>query len=120
MNIRQEQPSDTDKIWKVNAEAFDTEAEANLLNTLRNSGCDYISFVAETKSNIIGHILFTPVVLTGNNNIKIAGLAPMAVTSQYQNKGIGSKLVNAGLEICRSQGYGEHFTSYKNTVRKWL
>ena len=29
----------------------------------------------------------------------------MAVLSTYQNKGIGSKLVKAGLEQCRSQGY---------------
>lgn len=29
----------------------------------------------------------------------------MAVLSQYRNKGIGSKLVIAGLERCRSLGY---------------
>lgn len=33
------------------------------------------------------------------------GLAPLAVLSQYQNKGIGSKLVKAGLECCQSLGY---------------
>ncbi len=106
MNIREEQPSDIDKIWKLNSEAFETEVEANLVNSLRNSGCDYISLVAETDENVVGHILFTPVKLTENkNNLKIAGLAPMVISSQFQNKGIGSKLVNAGLEHCRSEGY---------------
>ena len=33
------------------------------------------------------------------------GLAPMAVLSKYQNKGIGSKLVQAGLEYCQSLAY---------------
>lgn len=106
MNIREEQPSDIEKTWEVNLEAFETEVEANLVNALRNSGCTYISLVAETETNIVGHILFTPVELSGDDNkLKIMGLAPMAVFSQYQNKGIGSKLVEAGLELCKSQGY---------------
>ena len=106
MNIREEQPSDIEKIWEVNSEAFETEAEANLVNALRSSGCTYISLVAEIETNIVGHILFTPVELSGDDNkIKIMGLAPMAVFSQYQNKGIGSKLVEAGLELCKSRGY---------------
>ena len=106
MNIREERPSDIEKIWEVNTEAFETEAEANLVNALRNSGCNYISLVAEVKNEVVGHILFTPVELTENkNNLKIAGLAPMAVLSQLQNRGVGSKLVNAGLKICKSQGY---------------
>ena len=33
------------------------------------------------------------------------GLAPMAVLSQHQNKGIGSELVKSGLESCRTLGY---------------
>lgn len=106
MNIREEQPSDIEKIWEVNSDAFETQAEANLVNALRNSGCAYISLVAETENIVVGHILFTPVELTGNENkLKIMGLAPMAVFSQYQNKGIGSKLVKTGLEYCRSLGY---------------
>ncbi len=106
MNIHEEQPSDIEKIWKVNSEAFETEAEANLVNALRSSGCTYLSLVAETETNVVGHILFTPVKLYSNENkLKIMGLAPMAVLSQYQNKGVGSKLVKAGLEHCQSLGY---------------
>jgi putative acetyltransferase len=106
MEIREEQPSDIEKIWKVNSNAFETDAEANLVNALRSSGCTYISLVAEIENNIVGHILFTPVELIGNKNkLKIMGLAPMAVLSTNQNKGIGSKLVKAGLEQCRSHGY---------------
>ena len=106
MIIREEQSSDIAKIWEVNVEAFETKAEARLVNSLRDSGCTFISLVADTESKVVGHILFTPVALTGNKSkLKILGLAPMAVLSQYQNKGIGSELVKTGLERCKSLGY---------------
>lgn len=104
MNIHEEKFSDINTIWIINADAFETEAEANLVNALRDSGCTFISLVAETDNNIVGHILFTPVELTGSKNkLKIMGLAPMAVLHQYQNNGIGSQLVNTGIEYCQSQ-----------------
>ena len=109
MNIRKEQSSDIKKIWQINSEAFETDAEANLVNALRDSACTFISLVAENQNKFVGHILFTPVELTDNKNnenkLKILGLAPMAVLSQHQNKKIGSKLVEAGLEHCKSLGY---------------
>jgi len=37
MNIRKEKYSDKENIWKVNAEAFETEAEAYLVNAFRDS-----------------------------------------------------------------------------------
>ena len=77
-----------------------------MVNALRNNGCTYISLVAELESKVVGHILFTPVELSGDKDkLKIIGLAPMAVLNKYQNKGIGSKLVEAGLDKCKSLGY---------------
>ena len=106
MNIHEEKSADINAIWKINADAFETEAEARLVNSLRDSGCTFISLVAETCNNIVGHILFTPVELTGDKNkLKIMGLAPMAVLPKYQNKGIGSKLVKTAIEHCQSLGY---------------
>ena len=57
INIRKEVDSDKENIWKVNIEAFETEAEANLVNALRDSGIHFISLVAEQDKQIIGHIL---------------------------------------------------------------
>ncbi len=42
MIIRKEKDYDKENIWKVNAEAFETEAEANLVNVLRDSGTPFI------------------------------------------------------------------------------
>lgn len=111
MKIRKELPVDIEDIYAINKDAFETDAEANLVNALRESGCTFISIVAEIDDQVVGHILFTPVklsneVLTGDKNtFKIIGLAPMAVLSQYQNQGIGSKLVEAGLAKCKELGY---------------
>jgi len=110
MNIRLEQPSDIEQIWSVNADAFTTDVEANLVNTLRDSGCPLVSLVAEEGGQIVGHILFTPVELSRDGadsdiqELKLMGLAPMAVVSDYQKKGVGSQLVKAGLEHCNTLG----------------
>ena len=106
MNVRKEKDSDKDNIWKVNAEAFETEAEANLVNALRDSGISFISLLAEEDEEIVGHILFTPVELIGDDpGLKLMGLAPMAVLTELRKKGIGSQLVKTGIEKCLTQGF---------------
>ena len=106
MNIRKEKDSDKGNIWKVNAEAFETEAEANLVNALRDSGISFISLVAEEDREIVAHILFTPVELIGDDSgLKLMGLAPMAVLTKLQKKSIGSQLVKTSIEKCLTQGY---------------
>jgi len=106
MNIRTEKPSDFDKIWSINAEAFETEDEANLVNALRDSGVSYISLVAEENDELVGHVLFTIVELTGDDaGLKLMGLAPMSVVPKQQNKGIGSLLVKAGIKQCVSKDF---------------
>ena len=105
MIIREEQVSDIEEIWQLNSVTFETDAEANLVNALRLSGCTFISLVAVSDNKIIGHILFTPVeLLNDTNNLKLMGLAPMAVLNDFQKKGVGSALVKAGLVHCRLIG----------------
>ena len=49
--------------------------------------------------------LFTQVLLSGNTDLKIAGLAPLAVSPAHQCTGIGSKLVVVGLVRCKDHGF---------------
>jgi putative acetyltransferase len=106
VHIRPETKDDIRKIWQVNASAFDTEAEANLVDNLRNNGMPLISLVAEANKKLIGHILFSPVTLSGTKrDIKIAGLAPMSVLPDHQKQGVGAALVQEGLKLCTSSGY---------------
>ena len=65
-----------------------------------------LSIVAEKDSMIIGHILFFPIqIKSEEQSYKSISLAPMAVLPEYQNQGIGSRLVRYGLEKSGEKGY---------------
>ncbi|HEX2229863.1 MAG TPA: N-acetyltransferase, partial [Candidatus Binatia bacterium] len=85
---------------------FETRAEADLVDALREQARPVVSLVAEAADRVVGHIMFSPVSLAGHPNLKIMGLAPLAVTPCYQRQGIGSALVHAGLDRCRQLGVG--------------
>ena len=104
MLIRTERESDRDAVRAVNVSAFDTPSEANLVDTLREQAEPIVSLVAEVNGEVLGHIMFSLVALSGYPNLKVMGLAPMAVVPEHQSKGIGSALVRAGLEQCRQLG----------------
>ena len=106
MQIRFENEHDYAAIDAVNRAAFDTPLEARLVNVLRQQAHPLISLVAEDDGEIVGHILFSPVVVDGQENVKIMGLGPMAVVPPRQRQGIGSALVRAGLDECRQAGFG--------------
>jgi putative acetyltransferase len=106
MLIRSEEQKDWAAVHAVNVSAFETSAEANLVDALREQAQPVVSLVAEDKGAIVGHIMFSPVVLPGHPELKIMGLAPMAVAPGHQRKGIGSALVRTGLEQCKQLGFG--------------
>lgn len=90
----------------VHLDAFPSSAEADLVDALRTQAT-CLSLVAETDADVVGHILFSPMQLKEQETpVLLAGLAPMAVLSSHQNKGIGSALVEAGLDACEAAGYG--------------
>jgi putative acetyltransferase len=103
MHVRPEAPADIPQIHAVNRAAFDSPIEATLVDTLRGQ-LDVISIVAEQDGHILGHILFSPVRLTGADDLRAMGLAPMAVVPGRQRTGIGSALVREGLVHCRRLG----------------
>jgi putative acetyltransferase len=122
--IRQEQPGDIDAIQQVNELAFGQPTEAEIVDCLRQSDADIVSLVAVQDEQIVGHILFSPITIeadiskggmatrslamqneakqtvSNKSNAKLGpmGLAPMAVLPNNQRQGIGSKLIEAGLE----------------------
>ncbi|MDH3513308.1 MAG: N-acetyltransferase [Gammaproteobacteria bacterium] len=106
MLIRDEEQQDRAAVHAVNASAFETPAEADLADALREQAHPVISLVAVDDGTIVGHIMFSPVSLSGHPDLRIMGLAPMAVTPEYQRQGIGSALVHAGLDRCKQLGFG--------------
>jgi putative acetyltransferase len=101
--IRPEQPEDIAMIHHVVHQAFGQAAEANLVDSLRRNGKAKISLVAEDNGRVIGHILFSEVSL--ENELTGIGLAPLAVSPERQNEGIGSRLTEEGMKLCRESGY---------------
>lgn len=106
MLIRIEEEKDFEAVHVVNASAFDWPAEADLVDSLRTEADPTVSLVAVESKSVVGHIMFSPVLLPGHPGFKIMGLAPMAVTPANQRKGIGSALVRAGLARCKDCGFG--------------
>lgn len=106
MLIRAEEERDWGQVYALNVAAFNGAAEANLVNTLRAEARPVVSLVAEQAGAVAGHILFSPVTLSGHAEIRMMGLAPMAVAPAHQRHGMGSALVLAGLEHCRALGIG--------------
>ncbi len=104
MLIRAEKDNDRDAVYAINASAFPTPSEADLVDALRDQAQPIVSLVAEEAGDVVGHIVFSPVILDGSPDLKIMGLAPMAVSPDHQNKGIGSALVKAGLKQCKQLG----------------
>ena len=106
MDIRTEKPEDLEAVRNVNIAAFERENEANLVDRLRGIASTF-SFVAVQSDRIVGHIFFSPVVVEGkcSSNLSILGLAPVAVLPEYQRQGIGTLLIQQGLEECGRSGF---------------
>jgi len=102
IKIREEIFQDIEAIRAIINQAFSQPQEANIVDKLR-ANCDgLLSLVALQDEKIIGHILFSPVTIEGSLGIlKGMGLAPMALLAQFQRQGVGSELVQAGIESLR-------------------
>jgi putative acetyltransferase len=104
--IRPETPQDLDAIRHVNEQAFGQRAEADIVEKLRGRSLLTLSLVAVRRSEVKGHIAFSPVVVESEGlSFDAVALAPMAVLPACQRQGIGGRLVRAGLEGCRNLGH---------------
>ena len=103
--IREEMTEDIEAIRKVNEQAFSQQAEANIVDKLRENCPDILSLVAVQEEKIMGHILFSPARIEGERIAEGMGLAPVAVTPEWQHKGIGSLLVQKGIEMLKDRSY---------------
>jgi len=105
VSIRRETSKDINSIRNVNEQAFGQAAEATIVDRLRNRNALTLSLVATKDNQVGGHIALTKVTIESeDSSFEAITLAPMAVLPAYQRKGIGSQLVNAGLEECRRLG----------------
>lgn len=104
--VRHESPADWERVERVVRDAFGQDAEARLVASLRSIP-GALSLVATVDTVIVGHAMFTPVTARGKSPATAAyGLAPVSVAPDWQGRGIGSHLINAGLEELRRARVG--------------
>jgi putative acetyltransferase len=103
--IRAEGPSDSDAIRDVHTHAFRRDAEARLVELLRTHHQSVISLIAVCGNEVAGHVMFSPIAIEKScEGFRGVALGPIAVRPEFQNNGIGSKLVQAGIDACRRAG----------------
>jgi putative acetyltransferase len=93
IEVRPEESGEIAAIRDVNRRAFGQEQEANIIDALRRNGGVLLSLVAASHGRIVGHILYSPVVV---GEVAAAALGPMSVVPECQRHGIGTKLVELG------------------------
>lgn len=109
--IRDERPGDEPAIAALTRAAFRDIAhsdgsEAAIVERLRADGDLAISLVAENLDlAIVGHVAFSPVAIA-DGTPRWYGLGPVSVIPLRQRAGIGSALVEEGLERLRQMGAG--------------
>jgi putative acetyltransferase len=104
IEVRLEEREDASLVKAVIEGAFGGPAEADLVDRLRGAE-DVFSLVAMQGGELVGHILFSPVVIPGMAaHSKALGLAPLSVKPSSQSSGIGTALGHAGIEECRRRG----------------
>lgn len=109
--IRNETDADVSAITEVTIAAFKTldisnHTEQFIVEALRAADALTVSLVAEIGGRVIGHIAFSPLVISdGTQNWY--GLGPVSVLPEYQRQGIGKALIEEGLsrlKKMRAQG----------------
>lgn len=114
MQIRKAINLDSESIKDVHRRAFpDSENQlvarlaVNLLDEKTNP--ETFSLIAEVDKKMVGHIGFSPLFIESNQSWIGYILAPLAVIPGYQKRGIGSKLIHAGIQQLADQGVNRLF-----------
>ena len=102
--IRPETADDVKAIHTVLAAAFEQEAEANLVDALRDADALTLSLVAERGSIIVGHVAVSRVTINGQSDPPWLGLGPIAVHPDHQRQGIGVALMLKALHETSNMG----------------
>lgn len=101
INFRQEETKDYQLVESLIESAFkgqeySDQKEHILVAKLRkgNTFIKELSLITEVNGEIVAHVLLTKLTLKNSNkDIEVLSLAPISVLPDFQNKGIGGKLI---------------------------
>ena len=108
IKIRDESKGDIEAIHRVTVLAFrdaphTDHTEQFIVKALRQAGALFLSKVAESDGEVIGHVAISPVSVS-DGSINWFGLGPISVLPEYQGKGVGAKLMENALADLRGKG----------------
>jgi putative acetyltransferase len=111
MNIRLALETDLDSILRVIETAFSDEENKVIMNLVQELHQETISpsiksLVAEVDNQLIGYVSYSPIFLKSVSSIAGYILAPLAVSPEHQKQGVGSNLINAGIDMLTKDGVG--------------
>ncbi|WP_443031773.1 GNAT family N-acetyltransferase [Streptomyces sp. CA-210063] len=102
---RPETSADREGVYGVNAAAFETDAEARLVDALREDPDAWLpglSYVAEAPDGTIA--AYALITRCHVDEVPALALAPVAVLPDHQRQGAGAAVVRAALEAARARG----------------
>jgi len=108
LTIRAETEKDIPVITDLTEKAFaalevSDHTEQFVVLALRKAGALTVSLVAELDGQVVGHIAFSPVVMS-DGTPGWYGLGPVSVLPEYQKQGIGKALIYEGLSRLKTLG----------------
>ena len=103
--VEPEAPQDVDAIYRLNVMAFDGRTEeAELVDALRRDGDLVLSLVARHEGKLVGHVAFSRVVIDAvDGMVGGVALAPVGVDPRHQSAGVGSVLIETGIEMLSNE-----------------
>ncbi|MEC9369270.1 MAG: N-acetyltransferase [Pseudomonadota bacterium] len=104
IQIRAEAQGDRKAVDAMLRAAFGGDGESRLVERLRKGDDLIVSLVADSAGDVVGHIALSRALVSGDSDLEIAWLAPLAVRPDRQGEGIGSSLVYAGMDVCLGLG----------------
>jgi putative acetyltransferase len=105
--VRSEETRDVADVHRLLEGAFGGPAEAQLVERLRQDGDLVLSLVVVSEDEIVGYAGFPRLILAADGEeLKVCGLAPLAVRPDRQRHGIGSALARQGLAMLTESGEG--------------
>jgi putative acetyltransferase len=104
MELRAERREDREAVTELHRVAFGNHGQvvAALVDALRKSVTtdSGLSLVAEDAGEVVGHVMFTRSLLDAPCRlVEVQVLSPVAVLPKRQGHGIGSALIQRGLEV---------------------
>ena len=108
MKIREATTDDSDLIRTLHLDAFGKEdgfAVSRLAIDLLadETAKPLLALIAENETDIVGSIIFSTVKVKGSEEIVAYILAPLAVASAFQRKGVGRALIERGLQMLKNR-----------------